>query len=99
MIIPYNNNFTKPYHAIVCESNDCKFKRECANHTSAGDFRSEDGFSPILTLQRGNVKCDTYHSPSNPNIHYATLPVEYDKLDRGLVCWENIHEMVDNYHI
>jgi hypothetical protein len=27
---------------------ECPLSRECANHHSAGDFRSEDGFTPAL---------------------------------------------------
>jgi hypothetical protein len=48
MKILYDKNYVKPYHAIICENSDCPFKRECSNHSSAGDFRTEDGFSPEL---------------------------------------------------
>ncbi len=31
---------------IICVSKECRNKKECAQHESAGDFRTEDGFTP-----------------------------------------------------
>ena len=36
--------------AFECHSKDCMYSRDCANHYTAGDFRSEDGLYPILKL-------------------------------------------------
>ncbi len=39
----------------VCFDKDCPYKRDCANHASAGEFREEGGFSPYLEIGE-NVK-------------------------------------------
>lgn len=31
-----------------CQEDNCHYRRECANHQSAGDWRSEDGLTPDL---------------------------------------------------
>ena len=49
--------------AILCKSTDCKFRKECANHETAGDFRFEDGFTPALFEEGGKVFCQTYSLP------------------------------------
>jgi hypothetical protein len=43
------------YNAIICLEETCLYRKNCANHVSAGDFRSEDGFTPELNLKQGNV--------------------------------------------
>jgi hypothetical protein len=50
---------------IVCKSRDCRYKRECANHTTAGDFRTEDGFTPRM-CEGENDKwlCTTIDAPA-----------------------------------
>lgn len=40
-----------------CESTDCPHFGECANHSSAGDFRTEDGRTPDLHLTSEGWKC------------------------------------------
>jgi hypothetical protein len=45
---------------LICEETECKYSRECANHSSAGDFRSEEGASPNLSLIKGEVICASY---------------------------------------
>lgn len=42
---------------IMCEADDCQQERECANHCTAGDFRSEDGMTPDLALISNNWHC------------------------------------------
>jgi hypothetical protein len=41
------------YGMIVClaASNTCPYTSTCANHNSAGDFRTEDGFTPNLSRE------------------------------------------------
>lgn len=34
--------------ALVCESETCEFRKVCAQHYTAGDFRSEDGDTPNI---------------------------------------------------
>jgi hypothetical protein len=42
----------EPLHKIgstlECKSLTCKYKKECAQHESAGDFRFEDGLAPKI---------------------------------------------------
>ena len=39
-----------PGGGIDCNSNECRWTKECANHNSAGDYRCEDGLSPSLNI-------------------------------------------------
>jgi len=48
---------TNKYGGINCESTDCPFRYECAQHTTAGDFRGEGGLTPILILKDNSVYC------------------------------------------
>lgn len=41
----------------VCNINDCYHKRECSQHTTAGDYRSEDGMTPDLKIIQNYVCC------------------------------------------
>jgi hypothetical protein len=94
---------------ITCYSEECLFKKECANHISAGDF-SPDGFdfspdefafSPelrIVPITEGSmpcleVYCDT--AECNPIYEkYRTVPVSYDQLNKGTVYWdETTHKL------
>lgn len=46
MIVPLKLYVTTG--GIDCLSATCQFRKTCANHESAGDFRVEDGFKPNL---------------------------------------------------
>lgn len=46
MIVPLKLYVTTG--GIDCLSASCQFRKTCANHESAGDFRVEDGFKPKL---------------------------------------------------
>lgn len=61
---------------INCLEKDCKFNKECANHASAGDYRSEGGFTPELTIEgkepifycaTKNKEADEYNQPEGDN--------------------------------
>lgn len=45
---------------------DCRFTRDCANHRTAGDFRTEDGLTPDLSKDSNNnwmcSKCPEYNN-------------------------------------
>lgn len=45
------------FNGNVCEDNDCGYIRDCANHSSAGDFRSEGGSTPDVKLIDGKIVC------------------------------------------
>ena len=49
--IPLHGNFPD------CRMETCPFCRECANHCTAGDFRTEGGFTPQLTVEIEKVFC------------------------------------------
>lgn len=42
---------------LECFEEDCIFKHECANHVTAGDFRTEDGLVPDISLVEGVYHC------------------------------------------
>lgn len=72
----------KTVNGLNCAEENCPFNRECANHESAGDFRSEDGFTPQLRLEGEDVFCETVHQKID-DCDYQTLPQNYDNLGRG----------------
>lgn len=37
---------------LCCLSRTCPHTKECASHSSAGDFRAEEGSTPLLNLGR-----------------------------------------------
>lgn len=83
------------YQTINCLETYCLYRKTCANHTSAGDFRSEDGFSPELTVVNGDVHCKTREEiPFERESNYSNewYPVNYDNLNRGLVLWTDIEK-------
>lgn len=41
----------------ICHDRACRYTRDCANHTSAGDFRTESGDSPALHLDGNVLSC------------------------------------------
>lgn len=98
MKIIYDQRLVSPFHAIVCEMSNCPYQRECANHASAGDFRSEGGLVPELSMKNGEVHCDTIMRPSDESIDYACLPENYSNIGPSL-CWKDIREVVNDYHI
>lgn len=36
-------------NAVICEATECMWRRDCTNHVSAGDFRSDYGLRPNIT--------------------------------------------------
>jgi hypothetical protein len=85
------------YSAIICLEETCLYRKSCANHVSAGDFRSEDGFTPKLSLGQGNVYCKT--TDHLPMSKFDDLPDNLDHLQSGLMLWDDIVEEVENYNI
>lgn len=73
---------------IVCKSRYCRYERECANHLTAGDFRTEDGFTPrICKSENDKWLCTTIDAPSekggeHPEGDYDTGALNAD----GTVC-------------
>jgi hypothetical protein len=67
---------TKVYDGggIDCLEDSCPFKRQCANHTTAGDYRSEGGFTPELYREGGVFFCKTKNKAARVN--YPEFPSE-----------------------
>ena len=87
--------------AIICLEKECLWKRECASHETAGDFRSEGGARPLLKLMNGELHCDTFDSAGDGN-EYRELPINVDVWvpDRwNMVLWSQLVEQVDNFQI
>lgn len=63
----------------TCLSKTCPFRKECAQHTSAGDFRSERGFSPQITEA---LECLTADHPSVETIE-GIFPENHESLGYG----------------
>lgn len=85
---------------LNCNSGDCPFRRECAQHETAGDFRSEGGFSPVVEKQNDDYICLTrnaevdfesshgiFPDPLPPNNGYV-----YISKDGTLVSWHGPFE-------
>ncbi len=69
-----------------CTSETCLFRRECAQHCSAGDFRSEDGFSPEIHKSNGTVYCGTAdREPCEDISSVYYYPENLDNLGYGFV--------------
>jgi hypothetical protein len=61
-----------------CASTECPFVHECAQHETAGDFRSESGFSPKIKEVEGEWMCetrDTEVDKEHDAVEYHTLPI------------------------
>lgn len=89
--------FNKNCGIVDCEERLCPFQKECANHTTAGDFRTEDGIRPKLHYRNGKLMCETIDSPIDTRYEYGTFPLECDGL--GAVTWHEVLEKTDAYEI
>ena len=67
---------------IECLSKTCPHKRKCANHESAGDFRSEGGFTPLLSERNNEYICDSYDKPDTEFHRYGALDL-FDLQNKG----------------
>jgi len=85
---------------IDCLSDSCAFKRECANHKTAGEFRSEGGFTPELYEKHGEYFCETCDREIDEDIRYACFPVDSDKLGQGEILLTDLQtKSCINYQI
>lgn len=92
--------------AVQCLQDDCRWKQVCANHASAGDFRTEGGSRPVLTLMNGEVHCRTFHSKGNGyEPHEEPIDTGFHPFaEQGLceyncVLWGELVEEINNYEI
>ena len=61
---------------------ECVFAKTCAIHRTAGDFRSEDGFSPEIRFENYCFFCDSKNQPSMYT-YFGIVPVNHDALSSG----------------
>lgn len=78
------------FGGISCLSDDCPFQKACANHESAGDYRSEDDFTPKLILNHGEYFCNTYDCKPSDEDYMNTSPENYDKLGCGSLSQKDL---------
>lgn len=81
----------------TCEEADCKFKRECAQHSSAGDYRGGtdgSGFTPELQrdTKRGMVFCLTTNQLRSEILGHEEFPRNARYLGNGSVNLKDIPE-------
>jgi len=56
---------------------ECPFASECANHTSAGDYRTEDGLTPDLHKVGDHWECS-----QQPKDHHSGAILITDKVNQ-----------------
>lgn len=88
---------------VICLQEGCRWERVCANHETAGDFRSEGGSRPILALRSGEVHCETFHSDGDDD-KYHEWPLNvgrypYPEKDHACVLWSELEEETDKSEI
>lgn len=96
----------KTCQAVQCLEDNCRWNRVCANHVSAGDFRTEGGSRPLLSLRAGEIHCETIHSPGN-GYEYHEEPVnvgthpycESGLMDYNCVLWSELVEETNTFEI
>lgn len=78
---------------IYCLSNKCVYKRECANHTSAGDFMVEDGFTPEIEKIGEDYICltaDRKQYTGDFELYGHEMPENYNKLGQGMMTYKDL---------
>lgn len=54
-------------YGINCMSKNCMYSRSCAQHVTAGDYRSADGMTPAIINVNGHISCKKVEThSSNP---------------------------------
>ena len=75
--------------------NNCKFRRECAQHSSAGEYRGESGFSPELykDSNRGLIYCNSIEMDRCQDLGKSEFPINHNDLGIGYTSNDGIPEM------
>lgn len=94
---------TKSCLAMICKEEDCRWRRVCSNHITAGDFRSEGGSRPVVYLEHGKVVCETFYSDGD-GVKYNELPTHIDDNwnymgQDAVVLLSELVEKADDYKI
>ena len=85
------------YKAVICLEENYRWRKVCANHYTAGDFRSEDGVTPNLSLRNSEVYCETIHCNQGDDDRYRESPINHHNF--GLLCWNELIEETNNFQI
>jgi hypothetical protein len=85
-----------PQGGIDCLEDKCPFKRECANHYTAGEFRTEGGFTPELSLLRDILICDTFNKNIINVENRAMLPENFHDLRQGAIVLDKDGELISS---
>lgn len=93
------------YKAVICLEKNCRWERVCANHCTAGDFRSEDGSRPLLSLRNGEVHCQTINSPGHgyeyhdEPINVASPTMHHHEWNWSMFLWNDLTEETNDFQI
>lgn len=80
--------------SLVCDSTDCRYDKSCANHESAGQYRTESGFTPKIESYESAYRCLSVNiepEKEEPNVFedgspaYPSDPVPVNHPSRGMV--------------
>lgn len=63
-------------HYVECLNESCLYRKSCSTHKTAGDFRSEDGFKPLIIKKQEGLVCFSRFSESD-NDKYYPMPQVY----------------------
>lgn len=89
------SDYSYPNHFFECREKLCPFRRECAQHETAGDFRTEGGFTPELIIIGNACYCDTCHEePLDFDSFETDYPANYEKLNHGALHSNSIGQLV-----
>jgi hypothetical protein len=75
---------------IGCLSEQCAYTRTCANHVTAGDYRSEGGFSPEIRQEDDKFFCDTADRPLGECYYNCNDNYPSGDLDQGSINMKHV---------
>ena len=78
--------------SISCNSDRCSFKKECAQHVSAGQFREESGFTPEIEKSGDNYMCNTFGRKSSDDLN-RIVPDNIETLNHGMLYFSKDKEL------
>ena len=73
-----------------CAVKNCPFNKTCAQHQTAGDFRSESGFKPEISKKGDSFYCSTINRVKDEEQTHGAYPVNYSELGMG---FRNLKEL------
>lgn len=62
-IYPIQTSTGQTSSTPICLEQTCPWKKDCAQHDTSGDFRSEDGMTPNLACRNGQWFCSKTEQP------------------------------------